>query len=290
MLRAFLQYEDVAWKSRFKTEDGEQLLLLPSANASVSMIVGTRRDDLIKAINTQTLQCEDLSARLRQDEEAGFAGYVAASDRMLGMASSLRGPKAAAFGRLVNQLLADLGAGDWVFETVPVGTSVTIQEARQIEFVSRTTVRVEKGTSLYRKIQETLACEDDNVQSIELVLRATKSKNIADSVEAIANSLGDDPVKKMILRARAAIDDEITDFFVAANGQVAEHVARGTDAEIAHTIASKFAQNTIARDRVVEMMAQAAYTENNENFGYLGDVEHWRRTLPGIRPQRDGAV
>jgi hypothetical protein len=282
LFKAYLDFSDNEWKRKFTTEDGEHLFLLPSPSKNVHMILGTRKDDLIQAINLKKLTCEELTKRLAEDEEAGFAGYFTLNDRMIAVASTLRGPKAAAIGRLVNHLLQQLGAARWVLEMVPIGSSVSLAEARDLRYVTRTAIRVLPRTPFFERFKQLMALDEHDVASIEVIVRARKGASLQDTVKSAAAKIGNSPIDRMTLRAKAVLDDELSDYFVAAEGQVAEHVEAGTAQQIAQAIATRFSQNQLARERLEQMLAEAPYAQPDvQDLTLAADPDHWRSTLVG---------
>lgn len=282
LLKAYADYENTDWKAEFKTEDGEHLLLLPAAD-EVHMLVGTRRADLIKAINAQTLSCSDISERLGEDEETGFAGYFTCSDRMIGMASTLRGPKTAALCRYINHVLIALGAGRWRFELIPLGGCVTLDEAKELSFVSRASIRLNQSSSLFGDFTRMFAQDKDDVASIEVIIRAKRGHEVNDAVKKVAEKIGPEGLDKMVVRARAMLDDELADYYVAAQGRFSEVIDSGTEQQIRQQIASKFAQSAKARTLLRQVRDSAHYetpaADEIEDLTRLGDVGHWRTVL-----------
>ena len=59
LLKAYTEYDNIDWKTKLESEDGEKLFLTPTGSTGVYMLVATRHQEIIKAIHTRTLSCAD---------------------------------------------------------------------------------------------------------------------------------------------------------------------------------------------------------------------------------------
>ncbi len=115
ILNAYIAYEDKDWKKKLESNDGETLLLLRTCERDVYMLVATRREDIIKAISTQTMSCTDIKDRLKKDETAAFAAYFKVEEKAIALASTLRGPRTTALSQFINKILTQLNVPSWKF-------------------------------------------------------------------------------------------------------------------------------------------------------------------------------
>ena len=280
LLRAYIAYQDTDWKTQLESEDGEKLLLMPTASREVFMLVATRHQEIIKAIHTRTLSCADLSTRLQQDETAGFAGYFRAGERALGMAATLRGPKTAALGRFINDIVGRLGGGAWQLHLQAIGSSVTLEQAQGMAFVARTTIKVGPTNPAFRRLKGMFAQDSEDVASFEITVRNKKNRNLRDVFQNIAREAAGDDLEKLRIRAKSALDEDLSDYFVEADGKLSEDIGTGTENEITHTVATRFAQHPNLAEHLNNMMEDALYEDRDvPELTRLGDADHWRDHL-----------
>lgn len=282
LLKAYIEYDDVDWKTKLETEDGEKLLLTPTDTSGVFMLVATRHQEIIKAIHTGTLSCADLSDRLQADEAAGFAAYFTTNARSLALASTLRGPRTAALDRFVNYIIRKLGAADWQFHLQVVGSSLTMEQAKGMAFVSRTTIQVGQRNPAFQKLRELFAADSDDIGSFEITIRNRKSRNLRDVVRKIAEEAKGEDLDKMRIRAKAALDDALSDYFVEEEGKLSEEIGTGTEEKMTRVIRMHFARNTELNSHIDQTMKESVYEDRRiPELSRLGDVAHWREYLRG---------
>jgi len=280
MLRTYIEYGDVAWKSRLESDDGEKLLLARTTTDAVYMLVATRHHEIIKAIQTRTLSCTDISERLEQDETAGFAAYLITDSKALGIASTLRGPRTAALSRFVGYVMAQLGAGNWQFHLQVVGSSLTIEQATGMAFVSRTMVRVGRHNPIFERLRELFAADSDDINSFEVVVRNRKNHNLRTVFRRMAEEAQGEDLDKMRIRAKAALDDNLTDFFVEEEGKLSDEIGTGAESEITRAVRTHFDRSTVLSSHIDQILEEEEYEERHvPELARLGDIAYWREHL-----------
>ncbi len=280
LLNAYLAYDDIEWKKELESNDGEKLLLMPTAANDVYMLVATRQQDIIKAISTQTLSCADIYDRLEAGETAGFAAYFKVTTRVIALASSLRGPRTAALSRFLNQILNKLGVQTWKIHLQSVGSSITIEQARALAHVASTKIRVGPQNELFRKIKELFSVDCDDVGSFEVIIRGKRRRNLKDVFEDISESVVGGDLEKMTARGKAHLDDVLSDFYVEADGKFSEDIGTGTEEQITRKIASRVSQQQQLPELLTHLISEAHYEQLEiPQLDSLGDVSHWHNVL-----------
>ncbi len=277
ILAAYLAFEDNAWKGRIEGDDGEKLLLVPSSHSSVFMLIGTRQEDIIKAINARSLTCVDLARRLRPGEKAGFVAYFSLDSRKLGLASTLRGPRTAALCRFIQNLLNALGAENWKFCIQSLGTAITMEQAQGMALVARTEFKVSRG-ALWEQMKRML-CPYDDVESFQVIVRARRNRSVASAIEAINSGTAGEGLDAMTIRASSVADEALADYFVEKDGKLGEDIGHGSESEITNTVANRFAHHPKAATILRDLMGGALYEDEHhtaENLGRLGELDFWR--------------
>lgn len=281
LLDTYLDYRDIDWKKKLCTDDGEQVLLTRTPNRNVYMLIGTRDQDIIKAVHHDTMECEDLMQQLREkDQSAGFAAYFRLNDRAIGLAATLRGPRTAALSRFVNELVKQLGAGQWRMHMQPVGTSLTLDKARAMAEVSRTSITVKYGHPLWERLRTMFGHDVDSVDAFTVIVRGKRKRNIKSIFETIAANASGPGLDQFTLRAREAVDDDLADYHVMSEGKLGEELPPGIEEATVNTIASRFAQNQALRTLISETLGHEIYSSDPiPELMHLGDSGHWRNHL-----------
>jgi hypothetical protein len=217
-----------------------------------------------------------------KDETAGFAAYLICDAKALAIASTLRGPRTAAFKRFVDYVMGQLGARNWQFQLQVVGSSLTIEQARGMAFVSRTMVRVGRHNPMFERLRELFAADSDDIASFEVVVRNRKKHNLKDVFRRIAEEAKGDDLDKMRIRAKAALDDNLTDFFVEEEGKLSDEIGTGTESQITKAVHSHFSRNSALSKHIDQMLEEEEYEERRvPELARLGDIAHWRNHLRG---------
>jgi Intracellular sensor of Lambda phage, Abi component len=259
-LKAFVDYPDVKWKKGFVGDDGETTMLLPTAKPHVYMLIATRRQDIIKAVDTQTLLAEDLANRLHKNEETGFAAYIRPGSSKMALASTLRAPRTAAFTQFVNQVLDSLKVTEYRFHVQSLTTQVTLEQAKALAYVSATSLTLEPGNGFRQQIIDYFSLDDD-VGTIQVVIKGKPRRNIADMLDNIEKA-NDDGMTKFVVRGRAVADEQMTDYFIEGDGRYSEELESGSEKKIISGLSKKFAEADKADELLNAIIEGNQYDED----------------------------
>jgi hypothetical protein len=289
MLKAYLKYSDQSWKSQIRTTDGEELLLLNTPKSDVFMLVATRKQEIIKAIHKHTLSCVELSERLKKDESAGFAAYFSADGRSIGLASTLRGPRTTAFSSFVNTMVERLGGSRWKMHLHAIGSAITVDQAKAMAFVSRSSVHVSGGNPLFKRIKELLGTDSDDIGSFEVIIRGRKKKNIADVFEQMAAEAEGDGMDRMKIRAKAVAGEALADYFVDEYGKMSDDLGTGSEKKMIQEVSRKFHGHHSLNGQVEEILENNHYESKSiPELDRLGKPDFWNNHLQGDMSSADG--
>lgn len=280
LLNAYLAYPDMDWKNQIKGDDEEQLLLLRTNNANVYMLVATRHQEIIKAINTQAMTCADLRERLEEDESAGFAAYFRCREDVLGLAATLRGPRTTALHRFVTEVIDRLGGSRWRFHLQPVGASLTFEQARGMAFVSRTSLKVGPENPVFQSLKELFAADSNDIGYFQITVAGKRNRNLKDVYEAIAAEADGEELERMTIRAKAVVDEALTDYFVETDGRLSDDIGTGTETELTRKLAETFAAHPSLHQHLQDLKDGQHYEEvDTPDLDRIGDIDHWRGHL-----------
>lgn len=277
ILKAYTDYTDITFKKEMKGNDGNTLLLMPTTRPNIYMLVVTREEEIIKAINMRDLKCEDVQKRFSEDESCGFAAYFLVTDRLIAIAATTHGPRAAALDRFITMLLERLGIFQWRMRKQALGDSITVNQARSMAHISTANVKIGKDHPLYARFKQLLSLGQDPVESFQVIIRGKRKKNIKDSAMRIVSQAAGCPgLDRLTIRAKAALDDMLTDYFVEKEGRFGEDIGRGTESQIVNRIASRYRQSNHITPLVSDMMDAHMYDNKPiQALAPLADVAHW---------------
>lgn len=259
LLAAFCGFHDVEWKKRFKTPDGEHAFLIRPKGSSVFALLATRDNDLLKAIDTDTLDYDDLSQHLKSNEKTVFAAYIAIGPEVIGVAATDRGPRSATLSYFINQLLFELGLGSYRIEFVPLGVAISRLNAKKLAFVSNVSIRLGIDNPLAKTIRDFFNSDDDELAAVEVILRPRRKQNMKDFFGDIADKLPADDLELFRIRAKAHLDEAATEYFIATQGHLADIIKAGTEASMLLQVAERFRQNTVLADKLEATKKGAFY-------------------------------
>ncbi len=280
ILKNYLKYGDQSWKSKITTEDGEELLLVKTSKADVGMLVATRKQEIIKAIHKHTMTCVELSERLQEDESAGFAAYFSANENSIGLASTLRGPRTAALTRFVNSIIFQLGAPKWRMRLQAIGSSISVDQAKAMAYVARTSVKVSKENPAFDRLKKLFSMESDDIASFEIIVRNKKNKNLVYVFTNIANGVDGAGMEKMQIRAKAVVDEALADFYVDADGKLSEEIGTGSEKFLTRQVSEKFHKHPTLIWEIDKILKREHYEELQiPDLDRIGDLAHWPRHL-----------
>jgi hypothetical protein len=285
ILKNYLAFDDVIWKSKIVTEDNEELLLVPTKKPDVYMLIATRKQEIIKAIHKHNLTCVEISERLEQDESAGFAAYSCADDRSIGLASSLRGPRTSAFLRFMNTIVNQLGGGRWRMNLHAIGSAVTVAQAEAMAFVSTTSVSVREGNPFYVELKRLLGIESDDVNSFQVVIRGKRKRNIGDVFKKMAHEVEGDGMERMKIRARAVAGEALADYYVDEYGKMSDDIGTGTEKKLIQEVSKKFHGHSTLNAQLDEIIKKNHYEQiTMAELDRLNKLDFWSNHLPSPVP------
>ena len=278
LLNAYIAHGDTRWKSGIVGQDNETLMLL-RPSTTVYMLIGTRDAEIIKAITTSNLACADISDRLLAGEKTGFACYFRADERRIALAGTLRGPRAAALSRFVQDLMDRLGARDWKFCMQSLATSITIEQARAMAFVSRASIKVRPGNPLFQRLIGLFGADHGEIGAFIIGINGKKSRNVKNVVDRMAQESGQANVDKFTVRAKAALDDDLADFYVYGDGRLSDDISPGNETHIVSAVSRQFTNEQSVT--ILANIIQGNFYDDVSvpELDRLGERDHWLRSL-----------
>lgn len=284
-IRAFTNLDNAAFKNEFSYQD-EKVFLLPNIG-NLYLFLITRHNDIIKKIRSTDLSVSEIDDMLNADESLGFASYVYVGQGYIGFASTMMAPKSKAFVYFLNHMLHLLGIHNYQIDLTALMQQATRADALQMQFIGRSVIQVNRENSLYEDIRELLGGTHEdfsNVGSFELTFKPTCRQNIKPAVSRAINTLEDDGLERMLIKAKEHLSDELTDLYLAGKGQISDSIARGNGlAPIGHQIEDKIQANELLAEKVREHEDNEAFQKvEPEVFVALHDAAAWAARLAAL--------
>lgn len=256
-LANFHRHASDEFKKSLVTEFGEKLFLFYIANG-IYLFVMTNDSELIKAIDENQLEQSDIYKKLSENESLGFASYLYPKEEFFGLGSTFYGPKITKLTLFINLILIKLGIKGIEFRVMPFSSSSDRDEILAMPFVGRTMLEVGKNNSLYQTFKEFFGTDaiEDETDSIEIIIKPRRRKDINNSFPSIVDKIGDIDLKKFIVRAKQELGEAATDFYIVGKGSVADYVWGESEAKITEAIVKKCKNNDLLTQKVSEFRKQ----------------------------------
>lgn len=252
------------FKKRLVTEFGEKLFLFYISDG-VYLFAMTKDSELIKAIDESQLAQSDIYQKLSENESLGFASYLFPQRDFFGLGSTFYGPKITKLALFVNLVFKALGIRSIQFKIQPFTSSSNREEILTMPFVGRTMLEVGKNNSLYKTVKEFLGSDDieDETDSIEIIIKPKRRKDLNDSISSILGKVEDEDLKKFIVRAKQDIGEAATDFYIVGSGSVADYVWADAEAHITAEMVRKCNANELLAQKINEFYQKNEVVEKN---------------------------
>ena len=272
-LKKFTEVEDIDFRNSFESMDGEKVYML-HVRSSLFLFIITRDKDIIKAINSQDLSCSDIHDRLN-GQSVGFASYIDFRSPYYAMASTIKGPKNSSLIQFINDLLKKLQISSWKFCSECFVTSSSREEVLRMPFIGRTRIEVDPGNNFGRAIAGFLGHGNTNeVDSYEVIVKPRKRQNLSNTSEKTFENIEDEGLRKLIVRAKADLDEQLTDFYITTQGALSDTFTKGTESEILDRICDRVNNNSLLNQKIEELDEDELYQEEQ-----IGSIHNFTESV-----------
>lgn len=284
ILKTFCRFDDEKFKNRFKTVSGEQIYLF-YAYDDIYLFAVTKNNEIIKAINSKELNVKDIHEKLNSDEHIGFASYIVIKPYLYGIASTFYGPKNTRFVEFVNRLLAEVRLSKFSFTSFALPAPTTKEELLQLPVKGRTVISLGAAHPVAEAIKEYFGVETHEIDTLTLIIAPKKRGNLDKSFDKILNAIElNQDVKRYVVRARAELDDIVTDFYLVGNGFISDAIEPKKESEIYEMIKGRVSSNARLVEVVEELKSDEDYLHPTEHFVALDNYREllaWSRASLG---------
>ncbi len=288
-LHSFCELDAVEYKNNF-THLGEHLYLFPLKD-DVFMFVMTRSSDVIRKVNTKEITVEQIRELLGEDNQLGFASYVLVTENCFGFGSTILAPKSDAFVEFINNILVSLGIVNWQLRPHALTHQATRAEAMQMPIIGKTVIELSKDNTFAEDFLRQLGLttsETINLEGFELILKPRLRQNIKPVVTSVLDSIPEDGVSKMIIKAKSEVSAHMTDLYLVDSGILYDDVNNTSDNAIATNMLAKKSNNALLAEKLEEFMQNEDFSQNTiDNISRYHSVDTWASFISDLQDVSD---
>lgn len=197
------------------------------------LITKTFDSDLVKRINRKTLSIEEIKASLGSDESLGFPSFLFIKGNVIGFAKSFHGPSIRELAAYINAKCNIPEGYNLVIE--PLMRDITKDDALNMNFIGRTTVRVESASRLFDPLLRALGAQsidEELLEGLEITIKPKRLRNIKGVAKDIISNI-DEQHESILLKGREESADMLTDFYLSNKGQISSNLHRSKNEDLA---------------------------------------------------------
>ncbi|MGZ8174331.1 MULTISPECIES: hypothetical protein [Methylobacter] len=284
-LKAYCRFENIDFKNNFKRSD-EHLYLLHHINDTFLFLI-TRSNELIRRINTNDLSIGDVHSLLEQDEQLGFASYVMFKENYFSFGSTLLAPKIDIFASYLNDLFNKIGINDWMFLPQALLYQATKDEVLNLAYIGKTTIELSKQNSFFQDLVASASADTTDtldLEGIEITIKPKKRKNIKPFVTKFLNTIPDEGIEKMIMKAKDEGMSQMTDLYLVGKGAICDSVDKSRETRIPHLLELKADKNKYLIQKLTEYRSDESFEEISlDALVRFSDVSAWTNCLPVVQ-------
>ena len=283
-VRTFSNLESVGFKNSF-SYNGEHIYLFPAA-PNIYLFVMTRSNEIIKRINTNDLNVNEIYELLAQGEQLGFASYVYFQPNFLGFASTFLAPKITALVHFIDEIFSKIGLDNYKFVVEALLHQASIQEALNLPFIGKTIIEVDKENTFAEDIRNFVGANAEDVgeiESFELIIKPKRRKNIEPLVKKFIQNIPEEGLGKLIIKAKDDLQDHLTDLYLVGKGAISDAINTKNEDAIYQHIVNKTENNMFLEQKIEEFANDDRFTAAElENIRSFNDVATWAAFIQNI--------
>lgn len=265
------------------TYNDERLYLI-KLKKDFYLFVQTKNKEIVKAVEENSssgLLASDLASKLASNENMGFASYIYidSNNPVFAFSSRVLSPTSTAFGFYIEQLLRRMAIYDLTFKLSPVKTKIGKSEVAKLDFIGRTSFQVAYGPLVENMLNalngnhKTIAFEE--IAGIEVIIKPKRGKSINETVLKSIQQVSDNELERVTMRARAHLNDQLTNFYYSKDGMLSVSCESESDASIADDMANTLEQNSVIQERVRDYMGLNYEKFTNHPLIEFNSIDRW---------------
>ncbi|ENJ7897434.1 TPA: protein rexA [Escherichia coli] len=197
------------------------------------ILTKTFDSELVKKINRKTLSVDEIRNALSSDESLGFPSFLLIRKNIIGYANTLFGPKT----RDLAAYLKGKGAipDGYSLFIEPLMRDITKDDALSMQFIGRTTVRVENGSKLLSPLLRVLgaqAVDEELLEGLEITVKPKRLRNIKSVAKGIISNV-DEQHESIHLKGKEQAADILTEYYLSDKGHIGANIYKSSNEDIA---------------------------------------------------------
>lgn len=250
-LKAFCKVTNPKYKNSFVSLTDERMYLF-SVTKNIFLFVVTKSHEIIKKIDTSTIDVDEIYSKLGSNDKLGFASYIYFDNSYYGIASTIQGPRNKSFNYFVNSIISSLNISMYEFKSFGLMHQSSKADVLKLPFIGKTIVQVGEGNNLFDHIKGFLGFKVKDIDSFVIEVRPKRKKSIKQSVEGLSAKINDDGLLKYIVRAKESQEEALEDYYIACSGGVSDSISAREDSKIYIEMADKSKNNSILAEKIEE--------------------------------------
>lgn len=204
------------------------------------IITKTYDSALVKRINKKTLSVDEIKNALGNDETLAFPSFLLIKGNVIGYASTQHGPRSRDLQTYLMNKLEIPHGHKVVIE--PLMRDLSKDDALGMQFIGRTTLRVESGSKLFDPLLRATGIKDieeELLEGIEITIKPKRTRNISEMAkQLIANA--DENHSDILIKGREQAADLLTDYYLSNKGHLSANLYKSTNEDIAEEMEACF--------------------------------------------------
>ena len=285
IIKSFCMYASVDFKKTFEYNN-ENIYLFHNIG-DLYFFITTRSDEIIKKINSENLDVNEIYTALEANERLGFASYVYIKDKYICFSSTMLAPKISWLSFFIDNLFKKIGAQQYHIKLNSFLSQASRADVMRVPFIGRTTIEFSKENALGEDIIRLLGLTNEDLAdfgSFELIIKPEKRRSVHRFIKKLLPRVPDQGMTKFVAKAKEEIEDSLTDFYLMGRGAISDTITPKNEREIYNKIVSKNENNRILEDKIAEFANNGFITQARpEEIARYVNMDAWADIIPHVQ-------
>lgn len=281
-LKSFCKVNSPKYKNSFVSLTNERMYLF-CVTTNIFLFVMTKSHEIIKKIDTKTIDIDEIYSKLGSNDKLGFASYVYFDKNYYGIASTIQGPRNKSFNYFVNCIISSLNISKYELKSFALMHQSSKADVLKMPFIGKTIVQVGEGNNLFDHIKGFMGFKVSDIDSFLIEVRPKRKKSIKQSFENLNSKINDDGLLKYIVRAKESQEESMEDFYIACSGGVFDSISAREDSKIYIEIVDKSKNNSILADKIGEFNDAKEFSNDTvQEIANFSQLSAWANYLSSL--------
>ncbi|MDO9255409.1 MAG: hypothetical protein Q7U54_07855 [Bacteroidales bacterium] len=261
----------------------DERMYLFSVSINIFLFVMTKSHEIIKKIDTSTIDVDEIYSKLGSNDKLGFASYIYFGDNYYGIASTIQGPRNKSFTYFVNSVIESINITNYEFKSFALMHQSSKAEVLSLPFIGKTIVQVGEGNNLFDHIKGFLGFKVEDIDSFVIEIRPKRRKSIKQSFSGFNAKINDAGLLKYVVRAKESQEEALEDYYIACSGGVSDSINAREDSKIYIEMADKSKNNSTLTEKIVEFNNAKEFSNDTvKDFADFSEPASWANYLPSL--------